>query len=141
MEKEPIKTENTAEKQNEDKRKNMPHLFKPGESGNPNGRPKGAKNFTTKIRDALSKIAEGKDYTYEEAFVKAILKKAIIDQDTAVMKLMWNYLDGMPTQNIDMDVNRDEPDIREIYKELKQKANDDDKTKTSEADTKPGKPS
>ena len=141
MEKESIKTENTAEKQNEDKRKNMPHLFKPGESGNPNGRPKGAKNFTTKIRDALSKIAEGKDYTYEEAFVKAILKKAIIDQDTAVMKLMWNYLDGMPTQNIDMDVNRDEPDIREIYKELKQKANDDDKTKTSEADTKPGKPS
>jgi len=108
--------------------------------GNP-GRPKGTKNFTTKVREALLKVAEGKDYTYEEAYLKAILKKAIIDQDTTIMKLIWNYLDGMPNQNIDMDIKRDEPDIREIYKELKQKANDDDKTKTADADNKSGQPS
>ena len=141
MEQKPIKTENTVEKQNEDKRKNMPHLFQPGQSGNPAGKPKGAKNFTTKVREALLKVAEGKDYTYEEAYLKAILKKAIIDQDTTIMKLIWNYLDGMPNQNIDMDIKRDEPDIREIYKELKQKANDDDKTKTADADNKSGQPS
>ena len=67
---------------------------------NRDGRPKGAKNFTTKVREALEKIAEGKDYTYEEAFVKSILKKAIIDQDPAIMRLIWNYLDGMPLQKI-----------------------------------------
>lgn len=65
------------------------------------GREQGVRNFTTKVREALEKIAEGKDYTYEEAFIKAILKKAIIEQDATVIKLIWNYLDGMPTQPID----------------------------------------
>lgn len=74
--------------------------FQPGQSGNPAGRPVGTRNFTTKVREALEKIAEGKDYTYEEAFVKSILKKAIIDQDPAIMRLIWNYLDGMPAQDI-----------------------------------------
>ena len=103
--------------------------FIKGVSGNPNGKPKGIKNFTTKVREALLKIADGKDYTYEEAFLKAILKKAIIDQDTTIMKLIWNYLDGMPTQpSIDL-TPKDEPDIKKIFNELKQKAKEDDEAK------------
>jgi Family of unknown function (DUF5681) len=85
-------TEITEEKQNK------PHLFQPGQSGNPNGRPKGSRSFTTKVKEALEKIAEGKDYTYEEAFIKAILKKAIVDQDTGMMKTVWEQLDGKPLQ-------------------------------------------
>ena len=72
--------------------------FVKGQSGNPAGKPKGAKSFTSKVKEALIKIAEGKDYSYEEALVKSILKKAIIDGDSASQKLIWNYLDGMPTQ-------------------------------------------
>lgn len=68
---------------------------------NPNGRPAGSKSFTSKVRDALSKISAGGDTTYEEEFIKAILKKAIVDQDPQIMKLMWNYFDGMPTQPLD----------------------------------------
>ena len=93
-----IKTEKTDNKQSK------PWQFKKGESGNPDGRPKGSKNFTTKVREALLKVAEGKEYTYEEAFLKAILKKAIIDQDTTIMRLIWNYLDGMPSQSVDMNM-------------------------------------
>ena len=105
--------------------------FIKGVSGNPDGKPKGIKNFTTKVREALLKMADGKDYTYEEAFLKAILKKAIIDQDTTIMRLIWNYLDGMPTQpSIDL-TPRDEPDIIKMFQELKKKANDDETNNTT----------
>jgi len=73
----------------------------PGSILNPAGKPKGLRSFTTKVRDALEKIAEGKDYTYEEAFIKAILKKGIIDQDPQIIRLIWNYLDGLPRMPID----------------------------------------
>jgi len=76
--------------------------FKEGQSGNPNGRPKGTQNFTTKVRVALEKIAEGKNYTYEEAFIKSILKKGIVDGDPAIIRLIWNYLDGLPKQTMDL---------------------------------------
>lgn len=79
-----------------------PKTWKPGQSGNPAGRPVGSKNFTTKVREALEKIADGKDYTYEEAFIKSILKKAIIDGDTTIQRLIWNYLDGLPSQSVDV---------------------------------------
>ncbi|MFA7385815.1 MAG: DUF5681 domain-containing protein [Candidatus Paceibacterota bacterium] len=72
--------------------------FIKGFSGNPSGKPTGSKSFTTKVKEALEKIAEGKDYTYEEAFIKSILKKAIVDGDSATQRLIWNYLDGMPRQ-------------------------------------------
>jgi hypothetical protein len=76
-------------------------IFPPGVSGNPKGKPKGLRSFTTKVREALEKIADGKDYTNEEAFIKSILKKAINDGDSSTQKLIWNYLDGMPSQSID----------------------------------------
>jgi len=62
------------------------------------GKEKGNKSFTTKVKEALIKIAEGKNYSYEEALVKTILKKGIVDGDSAIIKLIWNYLDGMPIQ-------------------------------------------
>ena len=67
---------------------------------NREGRPPGSRSFTTKVREALEKIAEGKDYTYEEAFIKAILKKGIVDQDTGMMRTIWEQLDGKPLQRI-----------------------------------------
>lgn len=76
--------------------------FQPGESGNPAGRPVGAKNFTTKVREALEKIADGKDYTYEEAFIKSLMKKAIVDGDASTQRLIWNYLDGLPKQEVQL---------------------------------------
>ena len=76
--------------------------FVKGQSGNPAGRPVGAKSFTTKVKEALEKIAEGKEYTYEEAFIKSILKKAIVDGDASTQRLIWNYLDGLPHQTMDM---------------------------------------
>ncbi len=40
-------TDNTGGKQNK------PHLFQPGQSGNPKGKPKGTKNHATRLADSL----------------------------------------------------------------------------------------
>ena len=77
------------------------HLFKKGESGNPAGRPVGSKSFTTQVKDALAQISKGTGTSYQEELIKAILHKAIVEKDTAMMRLIWNYLDGMPQQHID----------------------------------------
>lgn len=69
---------------------------------NREGRPAGVKNFTTKVKEALEKIAEGKEYTYEEALVKSILKGAIVDGKESSQKLIWNYLDGLPQAKLDL---------------------------------------
>ena len=38
-------------------RKNvLPHCFKPGQSGNPNGRPAGSKNIKTLLKEALKLV-------------------------------------------------------------------------------------
>jgi len=78
--------------------KNRPkHLFKPGQSGNPNGRPKGAGiSITTAIKRELEKIPEGQKATYLDLLVKKILKKGIIDGDNQTQKNIWNYVDGLP---------------------------------------------
>lgn len=88
---------------------------------NPHGRPKGAKNFTTKIKDALLLIAlkgeDGKDISYEEALVKKILKLAIIDGDQQMIKLIWNYLDGMPTYRLEGNISTTNYDLTAEEKE------------------------
>lgn len=70
--------------------------------GNP-GRPEGSQNFTTKVRAALLKIADGKQETYEELLVKTVLHKALVEKDEKMIKLIWNYLDGMPKQDMNIE--------------------------------------
>lgn len=81
-------------------------VFAPGVSGNPVGKVPGTKNLTTKIREALvmlssAKGSDGKNISYESALVKTVLKKAIVDEDVSMIKLIWNYLDGFPVQPLD----------------------------------------
>jgi len=90
-------SENTVEEQK------PAHLWKPGQSGNPAGRPKGAKNLTTQVREALKKIAEGTNTTYQELLIKRILHKAIKEGNEKMIKLIWNYMDGLPAQKIDFE--------------------------------------
>lgn len=93
---------------------NPEYQFKPGQSGNPAGKPKGVKNFTTKVREALEKISEGQIEPEGVRLVKAILHNAIEDRKPESQKLLMNYLDGMPLQTIKDITADDEPTDAEL---------------------------
>ena len=71
--------------------------FKPGESGNPNGRPKKEYSITETIRDMMAEKPEIK-----KALGAKILEMAMKGDITA-MKTLWNYMDGMPQQDMNID--------------------------------------
>lgn len=79
----------------------MPHKavktsFKKGQSGNPNGRPPKGYSITEWFKEMLDSKPEVKD-----AIGKSILKKAL-EGDITAQKLVWNYMDGMPADSIDL---------------------------------------
>jgi len=90
---------------------------KGGPSPNPHGRPKGAKNFTTKVKEALMVLSEDGHQTKEALLVNKVLEKAIVDGDTQMLKLMWNYFDGMPTQKIEAEVDNKDSSLTEEQKQ------------------------
>jgi len=69
--------------------------FKPGQSGNPAGRPKKGYSITEWFKEMLASNPEVKD-----AIGKSIMKKAL-EGDVTAQRLVWSYMDGMPKQAID----------------------------------------
>ncbi|HML90851.1 DUF5681 domain-containing protein [Methyloceanibacter sp.] len=77
--------------------------FKPGKSGNPKGRPKGRKNYTTIVREALAKkvaVSEGgrvREVSYAEAVLMALAAKALkgdVRAAESLLRLMQQHLAG-----------------------------------------------
>tara|TARA_Y100000310_G_C20658866_1_gene803556 strand:+ start:905 stop:1246 length:342 start_codon:yes stop_codon:yes gene_type:complete len=77
-------------------------LWKKGESGNPNGRPKGSISVVSALKRELAKVPEGEKKTYLELLVKRIMKKGIVDGDVSMIKDIINRVDGMPKENVDI---------------------------------------
>jgi len=76
--------------------------FKPGVSGNPDGKPKGATlNLTKLLKEKLEEIPDGEKDSYKVMFVKTLLNKALVEKDLQSLKLIMNYVDGLPKQAID----------------------------------------
>ena len=100
------KTEKTEMKQK--KRRGAPpeYLFKPGQSGNPAGRPKGAKNFTTLFEKAVKEVAKklelGKDPdAVEVEIIKRGIKEALAGK-YPFYKDIFDRIYGQPKGNIDI---------------------------------------
>lgn len=75
--------------------------FKKGESGNPNGRPKGRRNFSTIFYDALEKLAE-KNGIPADQLETEIVEKALLSArkgDHKFYKDLMDRLHGQATQN------------------------------------------
>lgn len=68
--------------------------FAPGNIANPNGRPKGM-TLTTQIKKTLEDNPQ-----IREALIQKMIAEAL-KGDPVFMKLIWNYVDGMPTQKLE----------------------------------------
>ena len=82
---------------------NPVHKFKPGVSGNPKGRPKKGYSITEMMQKLIASKVEdkktGEMISVRKALGNAILKKALAG-DIAAIKTVWQYMDGMPPQDI-----------------------------------------
>jgi hypothetical protein len=70
------------------------YQFQPGQSGNPNGRPKGARNFKSELLDELSEIISfregGRDISIskQRALIKRVVASAIDGDARSIATLM-----------------------------------------------------
>lgn len=82
-------------------KKTNPSHWRPGQSGNPKGRPLKGHSITDAFKQMLDSQPEEK-----QKLVQAILKHAL-EGDMTAAKLIWNYMDGMPLQKIEGDFDLD----------------------------------
>lgn len=114
-------SDNTEKKQKRGAPKK--YLFKKGQSGNPKGRPKGSISLLSILKKQLRKRTIDKKYRNAYLLVQKTLDKAIVDGDNAQIKLIWDYLEGMPKQNIkvegELNINQALDEIKKIIDESK----------------------
>lgn len=86
-----------------DKKQNKPHLFQPGQSGNPKGRPKGSNSLAMLLKRIGEENLEGSELDKREAIMRKVYKLAFDGQPWAV-QFIADRTEGKPTQtqiNID----------------------------------------
>jgi len=98
--------------------------WKPGQSGNPKGGPKKGYSITEWFKNMLASNPEIRD-----ALGKSILKKAL-EGDPIALRMVWSYMDGMPSQNLNLEGNV----LQEIVHIYTPKKNEDNKM-VSESET------
>lgn len=76
--------------------------FQPGVSGNPKGKPKGARHFSTLLKEAIIKVAEGDDMPADRMIVKQLVDKAKKGDLQAIDRVL-DRVDGKAEQTINLD--------------------------------------
>ncbi len=97
-----ILVENTIPKQRS-------YGFQPGVSGNPKGKPKGARHFSTLLKEAIIKVAEGDAEPADRMIVKQLVDKAKKGDLQAIDRVL-DRVDGKAEQtiNLDADIHTDD---------------------------------
>ena len=93
--------------------------FKPGQSGNPNGRPVKGFSFTEAARELI-----GEEPDKKKLLIKKLFDSALSGNIRAI-ELLWAYMDGKPVQTTNL--NTSESPAEKVKKtiELIQKARKD----------------
>ena len=98
------------------------HQFKKGVSGNPKGRPKGARNRSTIAKEILNLITEGtnpvtresENMSQEHLLYFALLKKAR-QGDVSASKVLLDSAYGQPKETIDVSSDTPSVDFRTLF--------------------------
>ena len=85
------------------------YRWKPGQSGNPKGRPPGSRNITTNLKELLEIEIETKDpITGEEntmpvaAILNARLVRSAMDGSEKAIREIYDRIEGRPKQKLDV---------------------------------------
>lgn len=104
MEEETPKTEKTLviSSENKPERDEKGRLL-PGNTANPNGRPAGSLSLVAMLKEELLKCPEGEKQSYAELLIKRILREALINGDSVMVRDIVNRVDGLPKQVLALD--------------------------------------
>jgi hypothetical protein len=91
------------------------HQFRPGQSGNPTGRPKGARSFKSDLRDELGEVVsisednnETIEVTKQRAIIKTLLRMAIAGDPRAIATIVGSCARALDDDDGDADVEAPE---------------------------------
>lgn len=81
------------------------HQFKPGESGNPEGRKPGTKNMSTILREMLEleTVVDGVKMSYKDSIVRKLIKKAD-KSDLRAIQEIFDRTEGKAKQEMKLDI-------------------------------------
>ena len=99
---------NDLDKQGKKKKYIPANVWKPGQSGTPKGRPLKGHSLTESLQEAMDSQPDIK-----KALIAKTIELAIKSNDLNAIKLIWQYLDGMPRQQIDNKIDLTPYDIKD----------------------------
>jgi len=83
--------------------------FKPGQSGNPKGRPKGVRNLSTILREMLEQevpitTEDGKveRKKLQEILVRKLINQAVKKENLKAIQEIFDRVEGKPVQRVEM---------------------------------------
>lgn len=82
------------------------YQFKPGQSGNPAGRPPGSLSLVSMLKEKLAECPEGTDKkTYAQLLIQRSMNIALLGGDVSMIRDIFNRIDGMPKGALDLTSN------------------------------------
>jgi hypothetical protein len=79
--------------------------FAPGNDSSGRGQPRVTFSLKRLVREKLEEIEPRNKKTYAELLVNQVIKKAIVKGDDTSIRLIFNYLEGMPKQTLEGNVD------------------------------------